>query len=128
MAKTPSRPRRAAARTTPSNNASRTAERTAEKLGILNALSKSQAMIEFEMDGTILDANENFLRVMGYTLDEIRGRHHSLFVDDATKSSADYAEFWAKLKRGEFNAAEYKRVAKGGKPVWLQATYNPVLD
>lgn len=101
---------------------------TADKIGILDALGKSQAMIEFAMDGTILSANENFLRVMGYSLDEIQGRHHALFVDEATKTSTEYREFWARLNRGIFNAALYKRLAKGGREVWLQATYNPILD
>ena len=100
----------------------------AERLAILDALGKSQAMIEFDLDGTILTANELFLQVMGYRLDEIQGRHHSLFVDEATKAGAAYREFWARLNRGIFDAGQYKRLAKGGKEVWLQATYNPVLD
>ncbi|MEE3622745.1 PAS domain-containing methyl-accepting chemotaxis protein [Nitrospirillum sp. BR 11752] len=94
---------------------------------VLAAVNRSQAIIEFAMDGTILTANQNFLNTMGYTLDEIRGRHHSLFVDEAFKISDDYRRFWAALGRGEFQAAEYKRLAKGGREIWLQATYNPVI-
>ena len=100
----------------------------AEKTSLIAALGRSQAMIEFEMDGTIIHANDNFLQAIGYTLDEIKGRHHSMFVDDATKAAPEYREFWARLNRGEFNAARYKRLGKGGKTVWIQATYNPILD
>jgi methyl-accepting chemotaxis protein len=86
------------------------------------------ARIEFAPDGTILDANQNFLDVMGYTLSEIRGKKHSLFVDDETKNSPEYAAFWEKLRAGEFESAAFKRLAKGGREVWIQATYNPVLN
>lgn len=96
--------------------------------GQIAAIQKSQAVIEFEMDGTINNANDNFLSVMGYTLDEIKGRHHSMFVDDATRNSSEYRDFWARLNRGEFQAAEYKRLGRGNKEVWIQATYNPILD
>jgi len=85
-------------------------------------------VIEFNMDGTIITANANFLGAMGYALEEIRGRHHSMFVEPAERDSAEYREFWAKLNRGEYQAAEYKRVGKGGKEVWIQASYNPILD
>ena len=95
---------------------------------IVDALDRSMARIEFALDGTILDANENFLRLMGYTLDEIRGRPHSIFVDEATKGSDAYREFWAKLRAGEFQAAEFQRITKSGEQVWIQATYNPVFD
>ncbi|TWB37643.1 methyl-accepting chemotaxis protein [Nitrospirillum pindoramense] len=94
---------------------------------VLDAVNRSQAIIEFAMDGTILTANQNFLDAMGYTLGEIRGRHHSLFVDDGVKAGEAYKSFWAALNRGEFQAAEYKRLAKGGREIWLQATYNPVM-
>jgi methyl-accepting chemotaxis protein len=96
--------------------------------GILEALDRSQARIEFSLDGTILNANENFQRAMGYSLEEIQGRHHSMFVDETTKSSIEYREFWAQLNRGIFSVGQYKRFAKGGREIWLQATYNPVLD
>jgi len=95
---------------------------------IVDALDRSMARIEFALDGTILDANENFLSLMGYTLDEIRGRPHSIFVDEATKASNAYREFWAKLRGGEFQSGEFRRVSKTGETVWIQATYNPVFD
>ena len=100
----------------------------ADQAGQIAAISKAQAVIEFQMNGTILTANDNFLNVVGYTLDEIKGKHHSIFVDDAYKQSPAYKEFWAKLNRGEFDSGEYKRIGKGGREVWLQATYNPILD
>ena len=92
------------------------------------ALGRSQAMIEFTIDGKILSANENFLATMGYSLEEVRGQHHSMFVEPAYRDSAEYRMFWEKLARGEFDAGQYKRVRKGGNVVWLQASYNPVLD
>jgi methyl-accepting chemotaxis protein len=92
------------------------------------AIDRSQAVIEFKLDGTIVAANENFLEAMGYRLDEIRGKHHSMFVDPAYRDSKDYREFWARLNRGEFQAAQYRRLAKGGREVWIQASYNPILD
>lgn len=94
----------------------------------LKALSKSQAVIEFHLDGTIIHANENFLAVMGYSLAEVEGKHHSIFVDSVYRLSNDYRQFWDSLNRGEFQTAEYKRVAKGGKEVWIQASYNPIFD
>ena len=96
--------------------------------GQLAAIGRSQAVIEFLPDGTILTANENFLACMGYTLAEIRDRHHSMFVDEALKQSAEYREFWARLNRGEYQKAEYKRFGKGGREVWIQASYNPIFD
>jgi methyl-accepting chemotaxis protein len=92
------------------------------------AISKSQAVIEFKLDGTVITANENFLNVLGYTLAEIQGKNHSMFVTPAVRSSAAYREFWAGLNRGEFQAAQYKRIGKGDKEVWIQASYNPILD
>jgi methyl-accepting chemotaxis protein len=100
----------------------------ADYQGQIAAISKAQAVIEFNMDGTVITANDNFLRALGYTLDEIKGKHHSLFVDENYRQSADYAEFWSKLRRGEYQAAEYKRIGKGGREVWIQASYNPILD
>jgi methyl-accepting chemotaxis protein len=100
--------------------------RLADLEGHANAVSKSQAVIEFNMDGTIRTANENFLSAVGYTLREIRGKHHSLFVEPAQRDSAEYHNFWAKLGRGEFDAGEYRRLGKGGREIWLQATYNPI--
>src|SRR3979409_1934611 len=92
----------------------------------IEALNHSQAAIEFKMDGTVITANENFLRVLGYSLAEIRGKHHSMFVAEQEKQSAAYRQFWEALNRGEFQAAEYKRIGKGGKEVWIQASYNPI--
>jgi methyl-accepting chemotaxis protein len=94
----------------------------------LEAISRSQAMIEFTPDGTILSANDNFLRALGYRLDEIVGKHHSMFVTDAYRNSRDYAQFWPSLARGEFRADEFLRIGKGGREVWIQASYNPVLN
>ncbi|MBS0394022.1 MAG: PAS domain-containing protein, partial [Proteobacteria bacterium] len=99
-----------------------------EQAARLAAIDKAQAVIEFEMDGTIVTANEGFLRALGYQLEEVRGKHHSLFVDPAYRTSPEYGAFWDKLRRGEFDAAQYKRIGKGGREVWIQATYNPVLD
>lgn len=100
----------------------------ADSEGQLSAISKSQAVIEFKMDGTVITANPIFLSTLGYNLDEIRGKHHSLFVDDVYRRSPEYTEFWAKLNRGENIATEFKRLGKGGKEVWLQASYNPIMD
>jgi methyl-accepting chemotaxis protein len=94
----------------------------------LDAINKSQAVIEFTLDGKILHANENFLNALGYTLDEVRGQHHSMFVEPVYRASADYKAFWAKLGRGEYDAAQYKRIGKGGREVWIQASYNPIFD
>ena len=100
----------------------------ADYAGQIAAISKSQAVIEFQMDGTIIQANENFLSVMGYTLSEVKGKPHSLFVDEVYKRSPEYKEFWAKLNRGEYQSDEFKRIGKGGKEVWIQASYNPIMD
>ena len=102
--------------------------KTADLSGQMEAIGKSQAVIEFNMDGTIIAANENFLGAMGYTLGEIRGKHHSLFVEPSERESAEYREFWASLNRGRYQAAEYKRIGKNGKEVYIQASYNPILD
>ncbi|MBK1837970.1 PAS domain-containing methyl-accepting chemotaxis protein [Azospirillum sp. YIM B02556] len=92
------------------------------------AISRSQAVIEFTTDGVITKANDNFLKVMGYRLDEVVGKHHSMFVESAYRDSSEYARFWDTLRRGEFQAAQYKRIAKSGKPVWIEGAYNPILD
>ncbi|GJE01087.1 methyl-accepting chemotaxis protein [Methylobacterium isbiliense] len=107
-----------------------TAEKQAavETAGQIAAIHRSQAVIRFALDGTIEDANAHFLAAMGYSLDEIRGRHHSLFVDEADAASAEYRAFWESLARGEYRAGEFRRLAKGGREVWIQATYNPILD
>ncbi|MGD0815340.1 MAG: PAS domain-containing methyl-accepting chemotaxis protein [Verrucomicrobiota bacterium] len=100
----------------------------ADVQGQLTAVSKAQAVIEFNLDGTILHANENFLKTVGYTMDEVKGRHHSIFVEPAFRESLEYKKFWQELNEGKFQAAEYKRIGKGGKEVWLQASYNPIFD
>ncbi len=99
-----------------------------EAMAQVNALSKSQAVIEFNLDGTIVTANRNFLDAMGYRLDEIQGKHHSMFVMPEERGSAAYREFWARLGRGEYQSAEYKRLGKGGREIWIQASYNPIID
>ncbi|MFC6743483.1 methyl-accepting chemotaxis protein [Methylobacterium tardum] len=96
--------------------------------GQIAALHRSQAVIAFDPTGTILDANQNFLDAVGYRLDEIRGRHHSLFVDPIEQAGAAYREFWVRLARGTFAAGEFRRIAKGSREVWIQATYNPITD
>ncbi|HVO17289.1 MAG TPA: PAS domain-containing methyl-accepting chemotaxis protein [Alphaproteobacteria bacterium] len=102
--------------------------RNANFVGQIEAIGKSQAVIEFNLDGTIITANANFLSAMGYSLDEIRGKHHAMFVEPAYRDSAEYKEFWAALGRGEFQSAEYKRIAKGGREIYIQASYNPIFD
>ncbi|HLD95720.1 MAG TPA: methyl-accepting chemotaxis protein [Alphaproteobacteria bacterium] len=94
----------------------------------IDAINKSQAVIEFELDGTVVNANENFLRTLGYTLDEIKGRHHSMFVDSTYRDSTEYRRFWEDLRAGKCQADEYKRIAKNGNEVWIQASYNPMYD
>jgi methyl-accepting chemotaxis protein len=94
----------------------------------LDAISKAQAVIEFNLEGVIETANENFLRTVGYRLEEIRGQHHSLFVDPTEAQSREYREFWAALKRGEGQTAEFRRFGKGGREIWLQGSYTPLLD
>ncbi len=97
--------------------------------GQLAALHGSQAVIEFALDGTILTANHNFLlNAVGYELNEIRGRHHSLFVDPTEQKEAEYRGLWKRLGQGEFAAGEFRRIAKGGSEIWIQATYNPIRD
>jgi methyl-accepting chemotaxis protein len=102
--------------------------RAIDDSGQIAAIHRSQAVISFDMDGYILDANDNFLSVMGYGLDEIAGQHHRLFVPEAEAASPAYEAFWAALRRGEFQTAEYRRMAKGGREVWIRATYNPIMD
>lgn len=100
-----------------------------ESNGVLQAVGQSHAIIEFAPDGTILDANANFLAVMGYTLPEIKGRHHSLFVEEATRDSQAYRDFWRQLASGRKGVAQtIRRVAKGGREIWIHGSYNPVRD
>lgn len=100
----------------------------AEAAGQLDAISKSQAVISFDLDGKILDANANFLGAVGYDLSEIKGKHHRMFVDPTEAAAPDYRRFWESLARGEYQAAEYKRLGKNGREIWIQASYNPIFD
>ncbi len=100
----------------------------ADLQGKIEAIGRSQAVIEFNLDGTIITANDNFLHTLGYTLAEIQGKHHSMFAEPAYAASPEYKAFWAKLGRGEYDAGQYKRIGKGGKEVWIEASYNPILD
>ena len=102
--------------------------RRSDAASVFDALKRSQAVITFAVDGTVLDANDNFLELMGYTLAEVRGRHHRLFVDPEEAGSAAYEAFWQSLRRGEFQTAAYGRLAKDGRKVWIRASYNPILD
>ena len=102
--------------------------KAAEFQGQIEAIGKSLAVIEFDLDGTILNANAKFLDAMGYRLPDIKGRHHSLFVEASERESPAYREFWAALKRGEYQTGEFKRLGSGGKEVWIQASYSPILD
>ncbi len=100
----------------------------AELKGQVEAIRKSQAVIAFDLDGNILEANANFLAAVGYSLDEIKGRHHSMFVDPALRGGSDYQAFWRKLKAGEYQAGQFRRFGKGGREIWIEASYNPILD
>ncbi|WP_349742183.1 methyl-accepting chemotaxis protein [Roseateles cavernae] len=100
----------------------------AEFQGKVNAISRAQAVIEFDLKGHVLTANANFLQLMGYALEEVRGKHHRIFCDPAYAGSEAYLGFWDKLARGEFDSGEYKRLGKNGKDVWIQATYNPIMN
>ncbi|MEQ8787893.1 MAG: methyl-accepting chemotaxis protein [Pirellulaceae bacterium] len=94
----------------------------------LAAIDRQQAVIEFKLDGTIVTANDNFCKTVGYALDEIKGQHHSMFAEEELRRSPEYKRFWEKLNRGEYDAGEYKRIGKGGKEVWIRASYNPICD
>ncbi|WP_203073802.1 PAS domain S-box protein [Falsiroseomonas ponticola] len=102
--------------------------KAASDAGHIAAIHRVQGVVEFALDGTILDANANFLAAMGYGIEEVRGRHHRLFMRDGEHQAPDYAAFWAALRQGEVRAGEFMRLAKGGREVWIQASYNPVLD
>jgi methyl-accepting chemotaxis protein len=96
--------------------------------GQMQAINRSQAVAEFELDGTLITANDNFLGLMGYSLEEVRGKHHSMFVDSNYAVGAKYRGFWAKLSRGEYDSGRYKRIGRDNREYWLQASYNPILD
>ncbi|OZI46115.1 histidine kinase [Bordetella genomosp. 5] len=103
-------------------------DKRVDLLGQIGALHKAQAVIEFDLQGHVLMANQNFLDFFGYRLDEVQGRHHGMFVDPAERESPEYAAFWKKLSQGNFDAGRYKRYTKDGREVWLQASYNPIHD
>ncbi|PIC01000.1 PAS domain-containing methyl-accepting chemotaxis protein [Caulobacter sp. X] len=100
----------------------------AENQSLLNAINRSQAIIQFSLDGTILEANDNFLNAVGYKREEIIGQHHRMFAEPVYAKSSEYARFWARLEAGEFFSGEFHRLGKNGREVWLQAQYNPVFD
>jgi methyl-accepting chemotaxis protein len=102
--------------------------RNADYAGQLLAIGKSQAVIEFSLDGIVLNANDNFLNVLGYSLGDIKGKHHSMFVEPSYSQGAEYRHFWERLGRGEYDAGQYKRIGRGGKEIWIQASYNPIMD
>jgi methyl-accepting chemotaxis protein len=102
--------------------------RNADQAGQLAAIDRAQAVIEFDMDGTVRKINENFARVMGYSAGEVVGKHHSMFAEAGVAGSAEYRAFWAKLNRGEHEVGTYKRIGKGGREIWIQASYNPIPD
>ena len=104
------------------------APKASEAAAELAAISRSQALIEFSMDGTIITANDNFLRIVGYDLNEIIGKHHSLFISAGERETQAYRQFWTGLERGEPQSAAFRRFGKGHKEVWMQASYNPILD
>ena len=110
------------------NDISRAKRHSLETAGEIEAIRRSQAVISFAMDGTILDANDNFLKAIGYRLDEIVGKNHRMFVSEEYARSTEYRRFWDELRSGRFQADEFLRFGKGGKEVWIQATYNPILD
>ncbi len=99
-----------------------------ELQGTVNAIYKSQAVIEFNLDGTVITANDNFLKTLGYELKDIKGKHHRMFCESSYVNSQEYSRFWEKLNRGDFEAGEFKRISKTGKDVWINASYNPILD
>ena len=105
-----------------------TRKKQADFEGKINAISKAQAVIEFNLDGTIISANDNFLETLCYDISEIEGKHHRIFCDSDYSSTQEYVSFWDKLNRGEFQSGEYKRLAKDGREVWIQASYNPIMD
>jgi methyl-accepting chemotaxis protein len=102
--------------------------KSADAQGQVDAIGKSQAVIEFDLEGNVLTANDNFLKTLGYRLEEIQGKHHSMFVDPSYARTEEYRQFWSNLRDGRFNAGEYKRLGRGGKEVWIQASYNPIFD
>lgn len=114
--------------TVSSSNLTRTIETSKEHEGLINALFRSTAVIEFDLQGEVLTANQRFLDAMGYRLEQIKGKHHRTFCEAQEYNSPAYLEFWAKINRGEFIADRFKRIDSGGRTIWLEASYNPVYD
>lgn len=110
------------------SNVTETKEKALESSLQIEAIGRSQAVVEFKMDGTIVHANSNFLNLMGFSEDEVKGRHHSSLLTESDKQTPEYREFWTKLNRGEYQAGEYRRIGKNGKELWFQAFYNPIMD
>jgi methyl-accepting chemotaxis protein len=102
--------------------------KAADHQGQIEAIGKTQAVIEFDMDGTVRTANDNFLGALGYALEDVRGKHHSMFVEPKGRESAEYRQFWDKLRRGEHHSGLHKHIGQGGREVWIQARYNPIMD
>lgn len=102
--------------------------RNSDLSGQISAIGRSQAVIEFDMNGIILDANKNFLTAVGYELNEIVGQHHSMFVEESDRTGMEYQQFWSNLRAGQYFVNEYKRIGKGGRKIWIQASYNPIFD
>lgn len=111
-----------------SSDLTRTIASSREHESLINALMRSTAVIEFSLDGHVLTANERFLQTMGYRLEQVKGKHHRLFCEPEEANSAGYQVFWDKLRRGEFVADRFKRVDANGRVVWLEASYNPIID
>ncbi|MEE1926122.1 PAS domain-containing methyl-accepting chemotaxis protein [Pseudomonas sp. 148P] len=111
-----------------SSDLTRTIETSRENESLINALMRSTAVIEFNLNGEVLSANDRFLRTMGYTLEQVRGKHHRMFCEPEEYNSATYQAFWEKLRRGEFIAERFKRIDAHGRTVWLEASYNPIID
>jgi methyl-accepting chemotaxis protein len=105
-----------------------TSKNTDQNNALVAAIQKSQSIIEFNMDGTIITANDNFLSLMGYSLSELQGKHHRIFCSKDYSESAEYQAFWDKMNQGQFDTGEYIRLGKNGDAVYIQASYNPILD
>ncbi len=100
----------------------------ADYVGQISAVNRAQAVIEFDLEGNVVTANQNFLETVGYSIDEIKGRHHGMFVEASYRNSQEYVEFWRNLVRGSYVSDKFKRIGKGGKEVWIQASYNAIMD
>ena len=111
----------------PTSDVTAATARAGEAEAMLEAVSRVQAVIEFELDGTIRSANENFLAVAGYSLEEIQGQHHRMFCDPDYAASDTYKDFWLQLAMGQASSGEYRRIGKGGKVIWINASYNPIF-